>query len=662
MSNLNCKSSGQLSSRGRSVVIIPAIPYALCKKQEPHSVVKPELSSAAVETISGVRQVTDQIQRPPNKEYSHGIYTEVCKSPEKGTGVVKGPSALEPSSASLNNKIATPLWPELPTRKGPSLLRSNSYSKIVFGSNIKAKAESEIPETAQQESNMWKPPLLPVHPVISPTILQNSTSVPTSTTAASAPKNPGQLPSPSDTWSTAESTIVPNFNHSHPRDFNPYQNTWLTHQSHHPQLPCFSPHPKIALFTQPLPPKNPYNIPPQFSGETTYKFDVQDHHIMDSLSRNSDDTLVYIKGLFGDAGTADIVLFLRLPYPHRRDYHFFVHSLLMRRSPTLYHLIETSNHSQSPDQLEGGLRQVYFESADPLINPAAFEAFLLRLYGGLPINSIEDQNIQQELAGVRLRYFHAELLCGEDPMDFILSYIATTNELQCYRICEQAVELAASQLRWTTLERVLQFALKGGLDKNWYEEHGHGTNRDGGNPWSVRNGVSHSNDHVVPTSNQGPTYGDYAMKLLDQALDFIITRFPVEFEVVASYSATEIETDRQAILASREILFGRYNMFNSAPIKFKNYVLTKVLLSMPYQVLQYILNSQNFGGGPEVIPASLHRLIILDIIEARQDHQAGTTNKPPVWKEMVEDVENPEGTFSRLSRRWLASSSGNASG
>ncbi|PQE20976.1 topoisomerase ii-associated protein [Rutstroemia sp. NJR-2017a BBW] len=344
------------------------------------------------------------------------------------------------------------------------------------------------------------------------------------------------------------------------------------------------PGPKQRTGSQVLPPIHPaYSHPSQMPMQVD----------------NYDGLIAYLRAHFAETEFSDALLELRYSDDRATPVRISGHKLLFARSPTLKDLIQT----QSRDAGAQSVQLVMIKSDDRFLRSDAFWLAVQRLYGG-PLLDFGAMALASPS-----RYNGTAPMPGTpaDRFDLALGYAASGSILQMPPVINRGVEIASHFINWDTIERGFDFALEGGLDGSWIPA------------------VPHPND-IAQTSVYGPAVN----MIIHNALNFILTSFPPNFELDTTVSdplsnprIPFVPQNRPTQQNSRLsfIKFGDHPTEESLRSPATNPVtvtLSRVLLNLPFYLLKYVLESSRLGNVSGWATSSLRHKVMHTVIEERE--------------------------------------------
>ncbi|KAI9839806.1 MAG: hypothetical protein M1837_002005 [Sclerophora amabilis] len=330
----------------------------------------------------------------------------------------------------------------------------------------------------------------------------------------------------------------------------------------------------------------------------------------------AEDLQGYLLSRFKDKSTADCDVELRHENGRFEKVSFPTHSLLIARSGTLRALIESTPPNTFPKTLS-------IATSDRFLNIDAFEKAMQHLYGG-PLLNLEDVNRSARL--IQGPGMQTQSRSNEEVMvDFALAYAAAGHLLEIPGITYRGTQIASRLTNWTNLERSLSFAMEGGLGADWVlaGPTGDYTNES---PERADPSASIVVERQVPV---GPKYGRYAEDLLRSDVDLIIRHFPHGFILDKSASQSALLHPRLPTIkgtsSSRHnprlslIQFGDHPSPEEASLPVLSHkILSKILLSIPFSLLKYILESPRLGSASGSFPDGLRQEISCTVVGERE--------------------------------------------
>ncbi|KAI9826502.1 MAG: hypothetical protein M1819_007351 [Sarea resinae] len=352
------------------------------------------------------------------------------------------------------------------------------------------------------------------------------------------------------------------------------------------------------------------------TGMSTYQHETCNgtRHAGDTTSAafhdDSDGLAGYLISQFGNRDLADYIIELSHLSGHLESAHFPVHSVLVARSPSLNALIHLTRDDTT--QQAGYSKVIKVKTQDRFIQPGAFDLALRRLYGS---SLLEHGNFTRAVGAnashISWRKQGWQFHRTEDQMAFALAYAAAGHLLQFESIIRRGLGIAARLVSWETVELALSFAL------------------DGEDPGSQSPSGSPAG---------GTTYAPYSTQFLFNVLGWLVVNFPSDFVL----DATSPDSNAAATPASQSPYFPRFPNGTSKPsrpssrlscIQFGDYpsagvknkqlpslattVLSRLLISLPFSSVQFILGSRPLGGDTE-ISLEAREKVARDVVSERE--------------------------------------------
>ncbi|KAI9799619.1 MAG: hypothetical protein M1833_003934 [Piccolia ochrophora] len=311
----------------------------------------------------------------------------------------------------------------------------------------------------------------------------------------------------------------------------------------------------------------------------------------------------YLLNELGNADLADCHIELRHSEGRFPTASILAHGLIMGRSPALRALMESVPKLEVP-------KTVVVETTDRFFRADSFERALQHLYGA-PLLDLDTLS--------EILQTHSQT----EKMNFALGYSVAGDFLQFSAITQQGVKLASQLLELETVETALEFGLTGSLDTEWLAAHppaGEASRSVSRRPSSVTvpslaDSVSGSvsvsvvsSVSVTPNTSgdaeEQPGYTPFAKELLRHAIDFFISNFPSDFTLdnSAPQSINIYRFPKKARLrittpnvSQPTIQFGDHPAQKSVQATPASTSLSRVLLSLPFPLVQHILESPKLG-------------------------------------------------------------------
>lgn len=314
---------------------------------------------------------------------------------------------------------------------------------------------------------------------------------------------------------------------------------------------------------------------------------------------NLDGLLEYLQSQFAEQQFADYILELRYSDDRATPVRIPGHNLLFARSPTLKNLM-TAQAGSNSDGLTP--RTLLIETDDRFLRSDGFWMAVQRLYGGPLLDPGASATVT---APVTSQLAPSMPGTPADRFEVALGYAAAGHILRMPPVVDRGVGIASHFVSWVTIEKALDFALDGGLERRWTLGN---TRYDG----------SHS------------TYGPAVNMLIQSSLNFLITTFPPNFELDTSVSESTHNRRLPFIMENRPALpnprlssikFGDHpsedNMRSSSSNSTSS-TLSKILLNLPFPLLKYVLESSRLGNVHGWATTILRQKVMHSVIEERE--------------------------------------------
>lgn len=245
--------------------------------------------------------------------------------------------------------------------------------------------------------------------------------------------------------------------------FPPYGNTYGPSTPHSFQESQSSGHPNDSGAHHPYQPGHPRNgghgYSQDFHGQDFSRMPrnqgPQQYQSVHGRDDDADGLVDYLVQQFGLPETSDSAVELRFADNRAAPVRMSGHRLIFARSSAIAH----QSRQQSADQ-----RLVVLETDDKWIRPDTFYMAVQRLYG-LPLLPLPPP-----MSGMNGGDF-ANAGSLDDQLDFALAYAAAGKLLEWDPVLQRGCEIAAQLINWQTVEKALEFALDGFVDKGSYESY-----------------------------------------------------------------------------------------------------------------------------------------------------------------------------------------------
>ena len=251
--------------------------------------------------------------------------------------------------------------------------------------------------------------------------------------------------------------------------------------------------------------------------------------------------------------------------------------------------------------------------------------------------------------------------CGGDAtaeleqVNFGLAFAAAGHFLQLEDVVNQGLDLVTHNLTWNTIDKVFSFALDGGLASTWYT-------LDGSSEDSKDKDSASSFDETpskLASPAAAPTYGVYSDRLLSSALDFIVQKWPSEFQLstLAPQSSLNLRlpvtSDRRGSSSNSRLAHIRFGELSADDVDPVTSTLSTLLLSLPFPLVKYLMEHTSLVsklGATEVAKAA--RAVVDEREQRRQTAAKSRGSAAPLsateeslwnnvrWVECVEDSQH----------------------
>ncbi|KAI6250063.1 hypothetical protein HI914_02115 [Erysiphe necator] len=355
-----------------------------------------------------------------------------------------------------------------------------------------------------------------------------------------------------------------------------------------------------------------------------------------------DGLIKYLSSQFANPTFADYNLELRYSDDRAAPVRIPGHSLIFARSIKLRHMILSARN-----ETDGvSSKTLLIESDDRFLSTDGVYLAVHRLYGSplLDLGAIIP-------IGPTGQYQLPSISISNERFDLALGYAAAGHLLKMEVVVDRGCEIASLALNWINLERALDFALDGGLEPQW---------------------KIHSWDPESPRA----TYGPSVNLIIVKAIGFICHNLPVHFQLDTSVSEARFALrlpktlgQRQSCLSSHlsHIKFGDHTAENCSQLETQQIptvVLSRILISLPWELLRYIFESPHLANTIESL--NLRHQILMSVVQEREKRRLRVYNSPVPnldrqkdllkwkivgWKEEVEALRGDE-IHPKLIRSW----------
>lgn len=385
----------------------------------------------------------------------------------------------------------------------------------------------------------------------------------------------------------------------------------------------------------------------QSQGPSRFKFRRRCSHeifVRQSVTSEPDDydfATQKIREKFGQSDYSDFTLFLSYTDGRASPTPLHVHGLIIDRSATLKAHIKEAT--------QAGSQHLSLKTNDRFITNEGFFLALQRLY----CESLLDHYL---LADIERKSDNQ----GKDfdPASFALSYAASGHLLELASVVNRGVDLACWLLNFNNIERVLDFAIDGGLEPQWYKRS------------------------APDAQGFRATYGPVTNKIISKCLMFLTTNFPqplltTDFSSVDAAQDTRLPSVPGAsdtLLRStthnprlNEIKFGDHD--DEEPVKTEAdanlSVFSRLLLNLPFNLLTSILERVQPGTVLGMSDPSIRYAFMSAVVNEREKRRlrvrgSGVSNderqtNERIWKVVgwEEKVENDAEFGPHLSISWV---------
>ncbi|KAG0649905.1 hypothetical protein D0Z07_3692 [Hyphodiscus hymeniophilus] len=374
---------------------------------------------------------------------------------------------------------------------------------------------------------------------------------------------------------------------------------------------------EVRLFQQPRPkPRSSSQVLTSINANANFP----GHPMAPPMVDHLDGLVNYIQAQFAEPELADYTLELRYSDDRAEPVRIPGHGLIFGRSPTLKSLMKAQAQVNNGDGLTG--KSLLIESEDRFLRSDGFWMALQRVYGG-PLLDIGAAAMQHLPRTSHQPYPMPGT--AADRCELGLGYAAAGHILQIPPVVTRGAEIASHFVNWDTIESALDFALDGGVDTEWTY---------GGQPEQVKS-VS--------------TYGPAVNIIIYGALNFIISTFPPNFELdtsvgepITNRRLPPIPEDRPSNSRLSFIKFGDHPSEEIVKPEFGASItatLSKILLNLPFHLLQYVLESPRLGNVEGWASTSLRHKVMHNVIEERERRRTKVSSSAhvPQSKSKVDD-------------------------
>ncbi|GAB7356459.1 hypothetical protein MBLNU459_g7225t1 [Dothideomycetes sp. NU459] len=386
-------------------------------------------------------------------------------------------------------------------------------------------------------------------------------------------------------------------------------------------------------------------IPRQDAARYTPQTSSSQHSIYpaDDDLKNIHDLRAYLLSQFGSLWFADYILQLSRTND-AEPVSIPAHGFLLARSPGLNLLLPSAIRDDNSRQSRLHIpRTFYFRE------PNAFVEALRFLYGG---ESLDPNRFLRNLPPPNMNSLDTQIDLGS-RMNYILSYVAANHSMRLAAPAFHGAAIAGQLLRWETIETCLFFVLDGGFSASGME-------------FAYGEAAIHVLQQTIAyVSLNFPT--DFALETAVQEL-VSIPRLPERTQTFAPSVLPQTRAKRGSRLGS--IQFGDTHIIDSTQVPFVTAVLSSVLLSVPFQILQSILEHPALRDrlGDHSVVNHMRSVVAerekrrLAALRAHQHSGSNTINDATsgdetvqnmFWEEAVEPSPDPHGCGYALVRRHM---------
>lgn len=339
---------------------------------------------------------------------------------------------------------------------------------------------------------------------------------------------------------------------------------------------------------------------------------------------------------------------------------FLLHSLLIDQIPLLKEL------RKSTITQENGIRLLRIRTRDRFITPLAIETTLQVCYGR---SIMEYKGSSLDICSSK-----SSEEISTSWMGNALALAASGSLFQLESVVSRGLQIASSVLNWENIEKALSFAMDGGLHFEWDPDNAFRTATESFSfnfSDSTVTGVPPGSSEAVATGSNlqsgelsSHPHARSANDLLLRCLEFIISRFAESWELdVLARPLADIDrlpvtaNSRSPVATSKfsQIQFGDHPSEKAKSCD-ENIMLSSLLLSLPFPLLNYILDrmdqttrSRNINTIVDERERRRRQAVKCESISWSQRQEAADDWAQAGWKESVV-LEN-----SRLclQRKWV---------
>jgi len=297
---------------------------------------------------------------------------------------------------------------------------------------------------------------------------------------------------------------------------------------------------------------------------------------------HSNDLLSYIHDQFHNPQTADCILELRFSDDRCAPVFFPAHQVILARSTPLVKAMAEQTKSSSDR------RAVTIVSDSAVLRPEAFTCAIQRLYGWRLLDHAWLNAYAPQMPGQTLLPFSRG--STEDRFTWGLAYAVAGFILQHTPVIARGLEIAAAHINWNTIEQAINFTFERKQSDKDYQ-----------------------------------ALGPLANLLYDAAINFLITAFPANFNLVASVADSKLRPRLPAVQDSRprhhshqlsQIKFGELGSDDNQDVVLST--ISRILLNLPHETLKFVLESSRLGDAQGWVTSSLRQEVMSSVVQERE--------------------------------------------
>ncbi|EER40261.1 conserved hypothetical protein [Histoplasma capsulatum H143] len=387
--------------------------------------------------------------------------------------------------------------------------------------------------------------------------------------------------------------------------------------------------------------------------------------------------VTYILEAFRSGEYADCRLILNSAAENFPPMSFPLHSLVASRSPHLKELMKSMHDITCS-------REIHVKGAPSFSHPFALGMALQHFYGfPLLVEEQLDNDLTQAVDNSNGE--HQDQCCktryGVEKMKFALCYVASAAFVAESKILRRAVRLATNAISWDTLEVIFQFGISfsdfmiSPVSSLHVNREPTTSLPNGSERVAESDFMNGHNLHGCPYTLNWELKDVWAPRILDEAIGFIIEKFPRNFQLDPDAHSQELldrlssgrTPSRRYIREVSTLTFGSFADANSCKFRREERVMSAIFLAVPFKILRKLFNAMKVKG---VLTVSMAEDIIFErerrriravrTVKKKNEAASGSNfqltiqaTDPIGWREEILDIVGVPNSSPSIRKTWV---------